>query len=276
LTVTFVAPDVPIFIGGDSDRIQQAISNVLSNSLKFTPPGGSINVRTAREGTGARVTITDTGSGVPVDFLPTMFEPFAQADKTTTRQLGGLGLGLAIVKQIVTLHGGAVTGTSAGPDQGTTIALEFPIPAVLEEPGERLARRDDRAAMGQRLAGVKVLVVDDEPDACEAVRLVLEDNGALVRTAASATEALDIMPELRPDVIVADLAMPDRDGYELIREVRMRAGTRQVPAVALTAYMDTARDPALSAGFQQFSSKPIRPEDLVTLVEDLTESATVH
>ena len=276
LTVTFVAPDVPIFIWGDNDRIQQAISNVLSNSLKFTPRGGSIAVRTVREGTRARVTVTDTGSGIPVDFLPAMFEPFAQADKTTTRQLGGLGLGLAIVKQIATLHGGAVAATSAGENQGTTIALEFPIPAVLEEPGERLALPRDRQTGRQRLAGVKVLVVDDEPDACEAVRLVLEDHGAFVHTAASATEALEIMRGQQPDVIVADLAMPDRDGYELIRDVRTQSGDRDVPAVALTAYTDAARGPALTAGFHQFSSKPIRPEDLITLVEDLAESVTLH
>jgi signal transduction histidine kinase len=277
LTATFTAPDIPIFIWGDSDRIQQAISNVLSNALKFTPSGGTIVASAVRQGTRACVTIADSGSGVSAEFLPRMFEPFAQEAETSTRLFGGLGLGLAIVKQIATLHGGSVTATSPGANQGTTITMEFPIPAVLEEPGERLELRADRQpAPDGRLNGITVLVVDDEPDACEAVRLVLEGHGAVVRTAASATEALGIMAHLQPDVMVADLAMPDRDGYDLMREVRKRAGARHVRAVALTAYPDSARAPALGAGFDQFSSKPIRPEDLVTLVESLTDSTTVH
>jgi signal transduction histidine kinase len=276
LSVTFLPPDGPMFIWGDADRIQQAISNVLSNALKFTPSGGAIVVRTGREGTRVRVTISDTGQGVPDDFLSKMFEPFAQEDKTSTRQFGGLGLGLAIVKHIVTLHGGSVTAASPGLKQGTTVTLEFPVPAVLEQPGERLELHRDREPEEHRLAGITVLVVDDEPDACEAVRVVLEDHGAMVRTAASAAEALDIMIDVRPDVIVADLAMPDRDGYELIREVRARTAGRHVPAVALTAYSEAARGPALSAGFHQFSSKPIRPGELVTLVEDLAASTTVQ
>jgi CheY-like chemotaxis protein len=205
-----------------------------------------------------------------------MFEPFAQADKSTTRLVGGLGLGLAIVKQIVTLHGGAVTATSAGEGQGTTITLEFPIPAVLTEPDEPIAEREQQTSAGQRLAGIRVLVVDDEREACEAVRVVLEDHGAAVRIATSATEALELIADADPHAIIADLAMPEHDGYELIREVRARLGSRNVPAVALTAYTDDARGPALSAGFHQFSSKPIRPQDLVTLVEQLTDSTRVH
>jgi CheY-like chemotaxis protein len=276
LTVTLLTPEVPLFICGDGDRIQQAVSNVLSNALKFTPPGGSIEVRADRESARARVTITDTGTGVPAEFLPTMFDPFAQADKTTTRIFGGLGLGLAIVKQIVTLHGGRVTAASEGEEQGTSVTLDFPVPAVLEEPGEPMRPRDDRRPAERRLSGITVLVVDDEPDAHEAVRLVLEGHGALVRTAASTAEALAIVRDVSPDVIVADLAMPGHDGYELIRQVRTLDATRHVPAVALTAYTDAAREPALTAGFHQFSSKPIRADELVALVEDLTGSATVH
>jgi CheY-like chemotaxis protein len=252
------------------------VSNVLSNALKFTPAGGSIELRAEREGTRARVTVTDTGIGVPAEFLPAMFDPFAQADKTTTRQFGGLGLGLAIVKQIVTLHGGTTTAASDGEEQGTSVTLDFPIPAVLEDPGERTRSCDDGESSEQRLTGIKVLVVDDEPDAYEAVRHVLEDHGALVRTAASAAEALASMGDLPPDVIVADLAMPDHDGYELIRQVRTRPATRHVPAVALTAFTDAAREPALTAGFHQFSSKPIRADELVALVQNLTDSATVQ
>jgi signal transduction histidine kinase len=276
LTVTLDVPDTPLFISGDVDRLQQAISNVLSNALKFTPGGGLIEVTVGRADTRARVTVRDSGSGVPPHFVTTMFEPFAQADKSTTRLVGGVGLGLAIVKQIVTLHGGAVTATSAGEGHGTTITLEFPIPAVLTEPEEPIAEREHQTPAGQRLAGIRVLVVDDEREACEAVRAVLEDHGAAVRIAASATEALEIIADADPHAIIADLAMPQHDGYELIRAVRARMGDRNVPAVALTAYTDDAREPALSAGFHQFSSKPIRPQDLVTLVEQLTDSTRVH
>ena len=274
LTVTLDTPDTPIFIWGDADRIQQAISNLLSNALKFTPAGGAIQVSVTREGTCARVAVHDTGTGVPSAFLPTMFEPFAQADKTTTREFGGLGLGLAIVKQIVTLHGGAVTALSAGADQGTTITLEFPVPAVLEEPDVRVRPRDAGMEPVGRLDGLKVLVVDDEPEAREAVRLVLEDYGAFVQTAASALEALNVLAAMEPDVLVADLSMPERDGYQLIREIRARSSAGDLPAVALTAYTDAARGPALSAGFQRFTSKPIRPEDLVTLVAGLRGAST--
>jgi signal transduction histidine kinase len=273
LSVTCTAPDAPVLVWGDADRVQQAISNLLSNALKFTPAGGGIVVTASRGDTRARVTVSDTGTGVPPEFLPSMFEPFAQADKSMTRQFGGLGLGLAIVKQIMTLHGGTVSAISEGDDHGTTITLEFPIPAVLEEPDDRLPPPDVATAAG-RLDGVKVLVVDDESDARDAVRMVLEEYGAVVETAASAGEALDALHRMQPHVLVADLAMPEGDGYQLIREVRARSASSRLPAVALTAYTDMARDPALTAGFQRFTSKPIRPEDLVTLVEGLTASAT--
>ena len=272
LALRFTAPETPMFMWGDAERIQQAISNLLSNALKFTPEDGTVDVTVAREGNRARIRVSDTGSGVPAEFLPSMFEPFAQADTSTARQFGGLGLGLAIVKQIVTLHGGAVTAESGGDGQGTTVTLEFPIPAVLEEPEARLQRRETGTTLERRLYGVKVLVVDDEPEACEAVRLVLEDHGALVHTAMSAGEALETLRDVQPDVLVADLAMPDQDGYELIREVRRRNAGGSLPAVALTAYTESARDPALRAGFQHFTSKPIRPEDLVTVVEGLSDA----
>jgi signal transduction histidine kinase len=270
LTVRFNAPDAPIFIWGDSDRIQQTISNLLSNALKFTPPGGSVTVSADREDRRARVTVSDTGTGVSEDFLPAMFEPFSQADKSTTRQFGGLGLGLAIVKQIVTLHGGIVTAISGKGRPGTTITLDFPIPAVLEEPADESPAGGGDGPIERRLHGIKVLVVDDEPEACEAVRLVLAHHGAVVRTAGSASEALDVLREMQPDVLVADLAMPDRDGYQLIKEVRSSSGGVDLPAVALTAYTDRAREGALQAGFQRFTSKPIPPEDLVTLVHGLS------
>jgi CheY-like chemotaxis protein len=210
--------------------------------------------------------VRDTGVGVAPEFLPAMFEPFAQADKSTTRQFGGLGLGLAIVKQIVMLHGGTVSAASDGKDKGTIVTFEFPIPAVLEEPEERLRAQSQENASPQRLDGVKVLVVDDEPEACEAVRQVLESHGAIVQTAVSGSQALHLLPEMKPDVLLADLAMPEMDGYEFIRRVRVHSDGTSVPAVALTAYASDAREAALQAGFHQYESKPILPAELVTLV----------
>ena len=272
LTVTFNAAADPLFVWGDADRLQQVVSNLLSNALKFTPAGGAIVLTAHRHDTRARVTVQDTGVGVPATFLPSMFEPFAQADRSTTRQFGGLGLGLAIVKQIVTLHGGRVCADSDG-EHGTAVTLEFPIPAVLEEPEQQLDAAVD--ASQRRLAGGKVLVVDDEADACEAVRLVLEHHGAIVQTAASGSQALSLLTEMRPDVIVSDLAMPEVDGYHLIRQMRTRPGGGDIPAVALTAYTDEAREAALRAGFQQFTSKPVPPADLVLLVQHLSDR-TAH
>ena len=271
LTVTFRQPAGALFVSGDRDRLQQVISNLLSNALKFTPAGGAIILTAGREETWARLAVQDTGVGVPQAFLPSMFDPFAQADRSTSGQLGGLGLGLAIVKQIVTLHGGKVSAHSDG-EHGTTVTLDFPIPAVLDEP-ETEPRLEEVDASQGRLAGVKVLVVDDEADACEAVRLVLEHHGAIVQTAHSGAQALSLLSHLEPHVIVSDLAMPEVDGYHLIQQMRTGCGA-DIPAVALTAYADDAREAALRAGFQQFTSKPVPPAQLVTLVERLSERAT--
>ena len=270
VTLALHAPEAPIMIQGDADRIQQAISNLLTNAIKFTPPAGAIDVRIRREGTQARIDVRDTGIGVPADFLPVMFEPFAQADKSTTRQFGGLGLGLAIVKQVVVLHGGTIKAVSEGAGRGTTVTIEMPIPAVLEEPDEYRRRADaSRLSSDDRLDGIKVLVVDDEPEACEAVRQVLEHYGAVVRTAASGSEALVLVPEMKPDVLVADLAMPEIDGYDLIKQVRSLSAGLDLPAVALTALVGPARETALQAGFEMYESKPIMATELVSLVARL-------
>ena len=273
LTLSLVAPETPIVILGDIDRMQQAISNLLSNAVKFTPAGGSIDVTIRREGTQARVEVRDTGMGVPAGFIPTMFEPFAQADRSTAREHGGLGLGLSIVKQIVVLHGGTVAAASDGEGRGTTMSIALPIPAVVDT--FDLHRRADHhpAAAAQRLDGLTVLVVDDEVDACEAVRQVLEHHGAVVYAAASSAEALNVLPDLRPDVLVADLAMPDSDGYELITRVRHLSCGTDLPAVALTALVGSARETALQAGFEMYESKPIRAGDLVSLVARLADGS---
>lgn len=268
LMLAFTEPDAPEFVWGDQDRLQQALSNVLENAIKFTPSGGSARVTIERVGLRARLQVQDTGLGIRPEFLPSVFEPFAQADMTSTRRFGGLGLGLAIVKEIVTRHGGTVTATSEEENRGTTVVMEFPVPAVLDDPERRQKPQGMMEPSDHELEGVKVLVVDDEPDACEAVRWILEHHGATVRTAHSGAEALTLLPQLAPDVLLADIAMPETDGYELLRRVRLLPAGRELAAIALTAHVGV-RDAALSAGFQQYRSKPISPEELVSLIAKL-------
>jgi signal transduction histidine kinase/ActR/RegA family two-component response regulator len=273
LTIALNAPELPIVISGDSDRLQQAISNLLSNAVKFTPSGGSVDVTLRREGTQAWVDVRDTGIGIPADFLPTIFQPFSQADRRSAREYGGLGLGLSIVRQIVLLHGGTIAAASDGEARGATISIALPIPAVVDAPDPH--RDGDRPAdAARRLDGITVLVVDDEKDACEAVRQVLEYYGAVVHVAASSAEALNVLADSRPDVLVADLAMPESDGYDLIKQVRHLSSGVDLPAVALTALVGSARESALQAGFEMYESKPILAGDLVSLVARLAEGST--
>lgn len=269
IVIRWDAPDRPIFIWGDADRLQQAISNLISNAIKFTPQRGTIGVSVTRAGTQARIEVRDSGVGVAPEFLDRMFDPFVQADQSARRRFGGLGLGLAIVKQIATVHGGSASAVSAGENQGTTIMLEFPIPAVMEEPDVTDLRPHFDAE--QRLDGIRVVVVDDEADACEAVRRILEIHGAQVHVAQSASEALKLISETVPDVLISDLAMPDTDGFELIRRIRGMPNARHVPAAALSAYVGEAHAAALSAGFHHSQSKPVAPEELVGVVSRLAQ-----
>ena len=273
LTLNLTCPDDPVIVSGDIDRIQQAISNLLSNAIKFTPPGGAVDLAIRRDGTLVRIEVRDTGIGVPVSFLHSMFEPFAQADRSTTREFGGLGLGLSIVKQIVLLHGGTVTASSEGEGRGTTVVISLPVPAVVDEPDLQRPPGEPRPQADVTLDGVTVLVVDDEPEACEAVKRVLEHYGAAVSTVGSSSDALGVLSDLRPDVLVADLAMPGIDGYDLIRQVRTLSSGSELPAVALTALVGSARETALQAGFELYESKPILAGDLVSLVARLADRA---
>jgi signal transduction histidine kinase len=252
---------------GDPTRLQQVFWNLLANAVKFTPGGGEVGVRLAREGGQAVVTVRDTGEGIRPDFLPRVFERFSQADASTTRRHGGLGLGLAIVRHLVELHGGGVTAASAGAGRGATFTVRLPALPARPEAGGGAARPPGRGA-----GGLRVLVVDDEPDAREMLALVLGGCGAEVTAVASAREALEALPRLRPDVLISDLAMPGEDGYALIRRVRALPAEEggRVPAAALTAYAlaeDRAR--ALSAGFQIHVPKPVDPAELAAVVENL-------
>ena len=253
---------------GDPRRLQQVVANLLSNAVKFTPRGGRIEVRLGRHEGHARLSVADSGEGMDPQVLPQVFEPFQQADSTTTRTHQGLGLGLAIVRQLVEAHGGRVHAESGGRGNGATFVVELPIIALRESPGRGGAVAGTRAD-ATRLDGLRVLVVDDHGDARELLGLVLRDRGAEVYLAPGVTEALEIMARAAVDVVVSDLAMPGADGYELIAAVRAARG-RAIPAVALTAYAGgDVRERAMAAGFSAHATKPMDPDDLVDLIVKL-------
>ncbi|AEG94211.1 hybrid sensor histidine kinase/response regulator [Ramlibacter tataouinensis] len=254
---------------GDATRLQQVFWNILVNAVKFTPSGGRVRVALERVGEMAQVTITDTGEGISPDFLPHMFDRLRQADGSTTRRHGGLGLGLSIVKHLVELHGGTVHGDSPGPGQGASFVVRLPLAPVAER--RRVAPEPSSAEAGVgcvSLAGVRVLAVDDEPDARDLLRKVLEDCGAQVQVAASAREALALFAESSPDILVCDIGMPAEDGYALISQVRKLEGDApRVPAIALTAFARAEdRRRALLAGFQLHLAKPVEADELVVAV----------
>ena len=269
LALTVILDPSARHVSGDAARLQQAVWNVLSNAVKFTHRGGKIDVRLARTDGRAQITVTDTGDGIPSDFLPFVFERFRQGDPTITRRHGGLGLGLTIVRHLVELHGGVVGAESAGEGYGTTVVIELPL-ADAGEPDPDGARTP-----APPLRGVQVLVVDDDHDALDMLARLLTDAGAAVRTAPSAHEAMSLLRWIRPDVLVSDLAMPDEDGYSLIRNVRAaeRGTDRETPAVALTAYVriqDRAR--AVAAGFNMFVEKPVDPDELISVIGGIVDS----
>jgi PAS domain S-box-containing protein len=271
--------DVPLSITADPDRLQQIVWNLLSNAVKFTPKGGHVAVRVHSEGSNVCIAVRDSGEGIRPDALPLIFEPFHQADASTTRRHGGLGLGLAIVKQLVSAHGGTVRAKSDGNGHGATFIVELPARSVVPAIGRSTrpsapvelapTLQDDRRL---RLDGLRVLVVDDEQDALAMVSEVLRERGADVHFAGSALEALEKFAAIKPDVMVSDIGMPEMDGYSLIRKIRALPVERggRTPAVALTAYArveDSQR--AFAAGYQMHVVKPVEPAQLITVVANL-------
>jgi len=278
-------------VSGDPSRLQQVCWNLLTNAVKFTPRGGRVQVALERVSSHVEVSVADTGEGISDAFLPLVFDRFRQADASTTRRHGGLGLGLAIVKQLVELHGGSVAVRSPGPGQGSTFTVALPLTVVHPYPerpdgeADADARRHPASAGVEppryqdacpRLAGVRVLVVDDEPDARSMVRRVLEDCDAVVRTAGSVAEAMDLIGAEVPDVLVSDVGMPVEDGYALVRQLRALPPDRggSLPALALTAYARSEdRVRAVRAGFQAHVVKPVEPFELVSVVAGLVKRA---
>ncbi|NJN88741.1 MAG: PAS domain-containing protein, partial [Leptolyngbyaceae cyanobacterium SL_7_1] len=282
---------IPGHIIGDVARLQQILWNLLSNAIKFTPPGGRVEVKlessqctASKSELGAlpyssqhfaQITVSDTGKGISPTFLPHVFEYFRQEDGTTTRKFGGLGLGLAIVRHLTELHGGVVWAESPGEEQGATFTVSLPLKPisilpVLDHPG------DDPTI---HLANIKILVVDDEPDIREVVSFILQQAGATVRVAVSATEALECFQQSPPDCLVCDIGMPEIDGYQLMRQIRclsIKQGGR-IPAIALTAYAgEIDQQQAIAAGFQRHLAKPVEPEELVKAVAHLIKHLIKH
>jgi PAS domain S-box-containing protein len=267
-------------VRGDPNRLQQVAWNLLSNAVKFTPKGGKIQVSLERVSSHIEMTVADTGQGIEPEFLPFAFDRFRQFDGSTTREHSGLGLGLSLVKQLIDLHGGQVSVSSPGRDQGATFVVKLPLSIIhgADEPEQihpamSVEDKDPRVLSEQLdLHQVKVLAVDDDPDSLALLRRVLEERGARVITASSAAEALELLEVERPDVLLSDIGMPGMDGYELIRRVRSlapEAGGR-VPAAALTAFARPEdRTRALLAGYQMHATKPIRPAELMALVASL-------
>src|SRR5688500_13217720 len=257
-------------ISADSARLHQIIWNLLSNAVKFTAQGGKITIRIEQEKAHAKVTVQDTGQGIDSEFLPRVFDRFRQADSSTTRSFGGLGLGLAIVRHLVELHGGTVSAESEGAGKGATFTATFPL---LTERAAAVAQGVEfHAAESRSLDGLRVLLVDDEPEAREIISTVIGRTGAEVKACISASDALSKLAEWRPDVILSDIAMPEEDGYSFIGKVRSlpREKGGETPAAALTAYArDEDRNQALAAGYQMHIAKPIGASQLVTMVAKL-------
>jgi PAS domain S-box-containing protein len=269
-----------VSVSGDPVRLQQVVWNLLSNAIKFTPRGGRVQVKLERVNSHVEIVVSDTGSGIAPEFLPHVFDRFRQADQRTTRLYGGMGLGLAIVHNLVELHGGNVKAESEGIGKGSTFTVMLPVAPVYrsEEHGVRVhpGTRDTLPSFDfvDKLDGMRVLVVDDEPDTRELLKSGLEQSGAKVAAASSVVDALEKLQTFAPDLLISDIGMPDQDGYDLIRQVRQldREHGGQIPAVALTAYARVEdRMHALRAGYQMHVPKPVELAELIAVAASLIQ-----
>ena len=258
----------------DANRLRQVVWNLLSNAIKFTPPAGEVSVRIFQEEVWVRIVVSDTGQGIAADQLPYVFNRFWQADAAPTRTVGGLGLGLAIVRHLVEAHAGTVTAYSEGVGRGASFTVSLPLSAAVYDTSE--AARTERPAAVPSLEGLRVLAVDDDEDSLALVSEALRRAGAEVRTARSADEALEACRARMPDLLLADIGMPEKDGFALLRDVRSSFGTG-VPALALTAYAgDRHRQAALDAGFTEHLEKPVNPDRLAIVVADIARRRALH
>jgi PAS domain S-box-containing protein len=269
-------------VSGDPERLQQILWNVLSNAVKFTERGGRVQLRLERVNSHVEITVTDTGIGIPVEFLPHVFDRFRQADAGINRVRGGLGLGLAITRHLVELQGGRIFATSDGPGTGSTFRIDLPLRSAnagvpVEERVHPQTPRVEQHISVPQLQGVRILAVDDDHDALALVREILEATGADVVTADSVQQALDVLQGMTPDVLLADLGMPHLSGFDLIDRVRRseRQAIREIPAAALTAYARSEdRTKALRSGFQLHLAKPVDPGELMAAMAALAKRAS--
>jgi PAS domain S-box-containing protein len=265
-------------ISGDYERLQQVVWNLLSNSIKFTPKGGRVQIQLERVNSHVEINVSDTGQGIKIEFLPYIFDRFTQADSSNTRSFGGIGMGLAIVKSIIEMHGGTVAALSKGEGHGSTFTVKLPLMAIRQEDVELeqasgYISGDSSLECPPVLEGLKILVVDDEIDTCEMLKAMFEHCGAQVEIANSAAKAIESIDRHVPDILVSDIGMPGDTGYELIRQIREREPKQggKIPAVALTAFARVEdRMKVLSAGFQMHVPKPVEPAELITIVASLS------
>jgi signal transduction histidine kinase/DNA-binding response OmpR family regulator len=262
------------YVVGDATRLQQIVWNLLSNAVKFTPPGGRVEVHLEKieePNTIAQITVSDTGQGIKTEFIPYIFEYFRQADSSITRKYGGLGLGLAIVRHLVELHGGSTTAESLGEGLGTTFRIKLPIGSITEFEIKNTTKYDS-GNFPKPLNGVRVLVVDDEPDNCDFLVFVLEHSGAIAMSVPNASAALQALTAFQPDVLISDIGMPLENGYSLLRQIRQMDAEeiKNIPAIALTAYTRTEdRNQAIDAGFNKYLTKPIEPNLFIDAIVEV-------
>ncbi len=274
-------PDVGL-VSGDANRLQQVMSNLLNNAIKFTPSGGRVEVRLERVNSHAQITVSDNGKGIKDEFLPFIFDSFRQAESSSTRNYNGLGLGLSIVRNIVEMHGGTIQAQSPGEGRGASFTVSIPLllsvspeKAVFDYT-ERQSGKEAGFHVPPEFFGLRILVVDDETDTREMLCAILEQCGAEVQSSSSAKAALEIATQWQPHLLLSDIAMPEEDGYWLISQVRAleQATETHLPAVALTAYVKVEdRVQVLEAGFDMFVPKPVNAIELLTVIASLIPSA---
>jgi PAS domain S-box-containing protein len=272
LRVAYTVEAGDLLVDADPGRLQQIITNLLTNAVKFTPPGGKIDLKLTRAHSFASIEVSDTGKGIDEAFLPYIFDRFKQADSSNTRQQGGLGLGLAIVRHLVEMHGGIIRASSPGPGKGAAFNVLLPVVAVDLRNADKSPEANQVLPEAQTLRGLQILIVDDDHSAREMIALTLRKFGAHVDSACSVEKALEYLERGFPQLLISDIAMPGADGYELIRAVRKMETdhARRIPAIALTAYASVQdRSRAMELGFHLHLSKPIEPIQLIRAVAAL-------
>jgi PAS domain S-box-containing protein len=279
LSLAWAQGEAPVWVKGDPGRLQQAVSNLLSNAVKFTPTGGHVEVSLDVADQKARLRVADDGEGMSPEFLPFAFERFRQQDSTSTRAHHGLGLGLYVVRHVIGHHGGFASAESPGAGRGSTFTVLLPLVADHDREAGAAPAHGSAPFQERPPDGLTVLLVDDEEDAREALRLILQQNGMVVTTAASAREAFDLVERLKPDVLLSDVAMPGEDGLSLIRRVRLLppGAGGLIPAAAISAYAGAGdRQRALLAGFQHHMAKPVDPAQLLALIARMVRTKAVR